>query len=146
MTALKAKLFAGEGNASRTVAAQLPLIAQEFTEVRNCHPGTINVEFDTPVIIASPDHRTSPIRWKNNLQPGEEVFDLLRVSLEVSARNILSEAWIYVAHRSAHRKNLRKHELIAPLLELDDANEFIVTIKRSCIRLPYRHNDLYVVI
>lgn len=145
MTRLKAKRFPGEGNASRTVAIQLPFITETFPEIRGCHFGTINLEFEAPLIVACPDHRTPPIKWKQSLEVGE-VFDLVRVSLEIPTKGTAHDAWLYLAHRSAHRKNLSRHELIAPYLNMDTVEELGVVIKRPCIHLPYRHNPVYVVV
>ena len=145
MTRLKGKRFSGEGNASRTVAIQLPFITETFPEIRGCHCGTINLEFEAPLIVAYPDHRTLPIKWKQSLEVGE-VFDLVRVSLESSTNGTAHDAWLYLAHRSAHRKNLLRHEFIAPYFNMDTVEELGVVIKRPCIHLSYRHNPVYVVV
>lgn len=144
MTRLKAIRFSGEGKAGRTIAIQLPLIAQTFPEIRSCHPGTINLELESPLIIVRPDHRTQPIKWKQNLEIGE-VFDLVRIRLETRLGDTVHDAWLYIAHRSEHRKNLSHHELIAPFLKLDGIQEFVVDIMPPCVQLSYRHNPVYVV-
>ena len=143
MLHLKARRFDGENNANRTIQVQLPLIAQEFPEIARCYSGTINLELNSPLIIARPDYRTSPIKWKANLKDGE-VFDLVRVFLEVPFNGPRHQAWLYVAHRSSHRTNLRRHEVIAPFIELDGAEDYGLVIEQHCLELPYKQNPLHV--
>jgi len=140
---LTAVRFAGEGNASRVLKKQLPLITQQFPEVAACHPGTINVRFEWPLIVARPDFRTGPIDWKPGAQ---EIFDLVRVKLEAPLGKPSRDAWLYVAHRSQHRKDLAAHEIIAPRLELGGVEKLGVAITRQCERLSYRHNPLILVL
>jgi len=104
MTRLSARLFPGEGNASRALKVQLPLIEKSFPELKGCHFGTINLEFEAPLILVNPDHRTPPIKWKDSLTVGE-VFDLVRVGFEIPSVSLSCDGWLYVAHRSAHRKD-----------------------------------------
>ena len=145
MIRLKGRVFAGEHNANRTVAKQLPYIAETFPEVQACHSGTINIELEGSLIVARADYRTPPIKWKQNLVEGE-VFDLVRVRLEVPFGGPSHEAWLYVAHRSAHRANLSKHEVIASFIELAGAQDVGVVIERQHVLLPYKHNAVHVLI
>ena len=143
MIRLKGKRFAGENNANRTIGVQLPFIAKAFPEVAQCHSGTINLELESPLIIARSDHQTPPLKWKPNLTQGE-VFDLVRVLLEVPFGGPQHTAWLYVAHRSRHRTDLRRHEVIAPFIELAAVEEYGLVVERACVHLPYKHNPLYV--
>jgi hypothetical protein len=143
MIRLRGRRFAGENNANRTIAMQLPFIAKAFPEVAQCHSGTINLELVSPLIVACSDHRTPPIKWKPNLTEGE-IFDLVRVFLEVPFDGPRHQAWLYVAHRSRHRTDLRRHEVIAPFIELAGIEEYGLVIEQRSIELPYKHNSLYV--
>lgn len=143
MIRLKGKRFAGENNANRTIGTQLPHIAKAFPEIARCHSGTINLELEFPLIVVRSDHRTPPIKWKGNLKDGE-VFDLVRVFLEVPFDGPRHQAWLYVAHRSRHRLDLRRHEVIAPFIEINDTEEYGLVVERPYVELPYKHNPLYV--
>ena len=63
---------------TRNLDAQVPKIAEEFPELKDCYHGTINVELDVPLFVVAPDHRTKPIHWDDAFPDGE-VFDLLRI-------------------------------------------------------------------
>ena len=135
--------FKGEGNASHVLGIQLPLIAQQFPAVADCHAGTINVTFEHPLIVVTPDFRTTPIDWK----PGKhEVFDFVRVTLQVPYEGPACPAWLYVAYRSAHRRNLAAHEIIAPKLNLDGIERLGVVISRKCTQIAYRANPIALIV
>jgi hypothetical protein len=58
----------GTATAHLNLRSQLPLIAPEFPEVADCHPGTINLLLDQGLLVVRPDHRTRPIPWHPNLR------------------------------------------------------------------------------
>jgi hypothetical protein len=103
----------GTGTAHLNLRSQLPLIAPEFPEVADCHPGTINLLLDQGLLVVRPDHRTRPIPWHPNFGEGER-FDLLRIEVEAPSGADRMKGWLYIPHGSPHRQNLRYHELLLP--------------------------------
>ena len=97
--------------ASANLRYQLPMIGATFPEITNAYPGTINLQLRQGLIVAAFDHQTPPIKWQQN-QSAPEVFDLLRIQLEV--RGTPHDGWLYVAHGSPHRGDLQSHEIITP--------------------------------
>lgn len=141
-TRLRGKRCSGFGIASHTLKQQLPLLAVEFPEIARCHPGTINVELDSSLIVLHPDHRTKAIEWA----PGRfEVFDLVRIGLEAPYGGIPRTAWLYVAHDSPHRATPHIHEVIGPRFDFDSSREIGIIIHRKCTRLAYQAQPTYVV-
>ncbi|POA55445.1 ADP-heptose--LPS heptosyltransferase [Pseudomonas sp. FW507-12TSA] len=132
---LEAKIVAGLGVARGTLARQLPLISEHFPEVAACHPGTINVTLDRPLLLTKPDHRTAPLTWTPSGRT-TEVFDLLRVELELGSSPARIPAWLYVAHGSPHRDTPTVHELIAPTLDLTDIRRCRLHIRADAVTLP----------
>lgn len=131
---LKARIVRGLGVAHGTLARQLPLISQEFPEVASCHPGTINLEFETPIKVTQPDHRTVPLAWTPSGRK-TEVFDLVRVELEFDQLPARVPAWLYVAHGSPHRCTPTVHEVIARQINLSAVHECRLHIRASAISL-----------
>jgi hypothetical protein len=115
---------------------QLPHITPDFRELENCHRATINVKLESPLIVATPDHRTKPIPWHKNFPNGES-FDFLRIQFEPSYGAPLVKAWLYIAHGSPHRNDLRIHEVITERLDLTDDPRCRIHIDRWPIWLPY---------
>src|ERR1700740_2829242 len=107
------RVIKGLGAAIRNLKTQLPLIVEEFPEVRDCFGGTINLELEKGLLVLSSDHRTRPLDWHPDHAPGE-VFDLLRVQLEAPKDSTAVAAWLYIPFNSPHRSNLKMHEVIAP--------------------------------
>ncbi|MBL4835020.1 MAG: glycosyltransferase family 9 protein [Pseudomonas sp.] len=131
---LDAQIVAGLGVARRTLARQLPLISEHFPEIARCHQGTINVTLDQPLLLTKPDHRTAPLAWTPSGRT-TEVFDLLRVELELGASPARVPAWLYVAHGSPHRDTPSVHELIAPPLDLADIRRCRLHIRADAVTL-----------
>src|SRR5947208_9161725 len=103
--------FKGGGGAVKNLALQIPQIALEFPEIRNCFRGTINLELEKGLLVLKPDHRTKPIQWAPDNTQGE-IFDLVRIRMEVPVGSPEFTAWLYVAYWSEWRKHLQKHEVI----------------------------------
>ena len=97
-------------SAAGNLQKQIPLIASGFPDIQQFHPATINVRFEPQIIVAGSDHRTPPLRW-DRLNP--EVFDIVRVRLQFEGLADRINALLYVPHRSSHRHDPHKHELIA---------------------------------
>jgi len=129
--------------ASFTLARQIPLISATFPEITKAHHGTINLYLDLPLLVIGYDHRTSPLIWDGNgSQP--EVFDFVRVELEVPSENRRTQAWLYVAHASSHRQNLMSHEIITlEPFHISDDGRCILHIPRNCVSTP--HNPIVVI-
>lgn len=131
---LKARVIHGLGVAKGTLARQLPLISQEFPEVANCHPGTINLALEFPIIVTQPDHRTTPLAWTPSGRT-DEVFELVRVELEFNDLPRRVAAWLYVAHGSPHRRTPIVHEVIAEQINLSNVRDCRLHIRASAISL-----------
>lgn len=131
---LCARIVSGLGVASGTLARQLPLISEHFPEVVYCHPGTINIVLDQALLLTKPDHRTAPLAWTPSGRT-TEVFDLLRVELELGSSPTRIPAWLYVAHGSPHRDTPMFHELIAPPLNLTDICHCRLHVRADAVAL-----------
>ncbi|MBI0471267.1 glycosyltransferase family 9 protein [Pectobacterium parmentieri] len=131
---LQAKIIPGLGVATGTLTRQLPLIAQDFPEIADCYPGTLNLRLELPLELIHPDHRTPPLAWTPSGRT-REVFDLLRVELEFSHLPTPVGAWLYVAHLSPHRATPTLHEVIAPKLVLGDVRQCRVHLPYSAVGL-----------
>jgi YD repeat-containing protein len=138
---LRAWIIPGLGVAQETLARQLPLISQEFPEVAGCHPGTINLEFESPIEVTQPDHRTVPLAWTPSGRT-TEVFDLVRVELEFDELPARVPAWLYVAHGSPHRCTPTVHEVIARQINLSEIHKCRLHIRASAVSLaPYTDQE-----
>jgi hypothetical protein len=129
-----ARIVPGLGVASRTLARQLPLISQHFPQVADCHPGTINLSLDQPLLLTDPDHRTAPLAWTPSGRT-TEVFDLLHVELELGSSSVRIPAWLYVAHGSPHRNTPWIHELIAHSLNLNNVRHCRLHLRANAVSL-----------
>ena len=101
----------GLEGAAITLKKQIPLIAEEFPEIRDCHRGSINIKLERALQVANPDYRTRPIAWGD---PNPEVFGFLRVSIQVPCDGPMSRAWIYIPYSSPHFANPNQVEIISP--------------------------------
>lgn len=144
LTTLKGKVIKGQGGAAGNLKTQLPKIAEEFPEVRNCHPGTINLELEKALLVLSSDHRTRPIDWHPDHAPGE-VFDLLRIQLEAPEGRVAIPAWLYIARNSDHRKTMKVHEVIAlERVQVSVGDPCKIHLSRPTVELPYRAYPIIV--
>lgn len=138
---INGKLIKGHGVASITLAKQIPLMCESFPDISVCHFGSINLELEVDLIVASYDFRSLPIEWEPN---HKEVFDFLRVRL-TPINHPPVRAWLYIPHDSFHRKKLNHHELITTKLNIDGISDFRIEIQRPCIELPYSNRRMIVV-
>lgn len=113
MILVDGKTKAGLGVASRCIAMQMPLLAAEFPEIRDCRRGTINVELEHPLHIDRPDHETAPIAWHPKMT---ERFSFLRCQFECPTGSKPVSAWIYIAHGSPHFAKVNYFEVLAQSL------------------------------
>jgi ADP-heptose:LPS heptosyltransferase len=133
-TVVAARLIRGLGVASGTLSRQLPLIGASFPEVADCHPGTINLQLKQGLQVRHPDHRTPPLAWTPSGRT-REVFDLVRVELELLASGRHFPAWLYVAHGSPHRLTPTILEVIARRLDLDGETDCRLHIRSDAIEV-----------
>jgi hypothetical protein len=145
VTTIQGTVQKGLGGAHKNLVTQLPLIAAQLPEIRDGCPGTLNLELDSSLIVIAGDHRTPLIKWHPDHALGE-VFGLVRVDLEAFAGLKAVRAWLYVAHNSDHRRNLRMHEVIGPKVPVQVGSCCKFRIIRPCVTLPYRHLKMHVVI
>lgn len=141
MITLTGRRIRGTGTATENLKRQLPLIVPEFTEINGCHFGTINLELDTALIVANPDHRTKPIPWHPSFGAGE-LFDFLRIQIELDTFTHI-RCWFYIAHGSPHRATPRVHEVLGPTLPI--ISEYKIQIDRNYIVLPYNQSRTYII-
>ncbi|MGY2227689.1 glycosyltransferase family 9 protein [Pseudomonas tolaasii] len=131
---LHARIVAGLGVATGTLARQLPLISQAFPEVGECYPGTINLLLERPLVVTRPDHRTAPIAWTPSGRI-TEVFDLVRIELELDHSPLRVPAWLYIAHGSLHRQTPSTHEVIAQALDLEGIQGCRIHLRANAVAL-----------
>ena len=129
---LNARIVPGLGVATRTLARQLPLISQGFPEIDGCHPGTINLQLERPLVVTSPDHRTAPLAWTPSGRT-TEVFDLVRIELELDLSPSRVPAWLYIAHGSPHRQTPSTHEVIAHTLDLNGITDCRIHLRANAV-------------
>jgi len=146
MIKIKGYVTKNAGAETTNVGGQLPLIAKEFPEVEPCHKGTINLLLTKPLIVLKPDYQTAPIQWLGRNSAGE-VFDLLRVELEITRVSKKIQAWLFIPHWSPNRVKPWLHEVIAPYCEgIQAGDECIIHIKREYVSLDFDNaNTVYIV-
>lgn len=133
-TTVVARIVGGLGVASGTLSRQLPLISASFPEVAGCHPGTINLQLKFTLQVRMPDHRTNPLAWTPSGRT-REIFDLVRVELELVVSGRCFPAWLYVAHESPHRGTPTIHELIARPIDLAGETDCRLHIRSSAVEI-----------
>ena len=125
----------GYGRAAVDLAFQLPRFALECPEIAGCHLGTINLLLDRPLLVAKPDLRKQ-LAWGAN--PSQLAgFDILGIEIEAPIGATPANAWLYIPHRSVHRKHLNVHEVIAPKLPVKYGDRCRLRIDRAVEELPY---------
>lgn len=130
--------------ASGNLVQQIPWIVKEFPEVANVQRATLNLQLEKMLLVAIPDFRTKPISWDDK---APEVFDFLRINLEAPEGASLIPAWLYIAHRSEHRKTPDIHEVIAPpIANLNAYAKCRIHISRSSIELPYSEKAVIIIL
>lgn len=129
-----ARIVRGLGVASGTLFRQLPLISESFPEVAWCHPGTLNLQLEHTLLVRKPDHRTPSLAWTPSGRT-REIFDLVRVELELVISGRCFPAWLYVAHESPHRGTPTIHELIASPIDLDGETDCRLHVRSSSVEI-----------
>ena len=99
-------VFGGLGIFSKNIKYQLPHLVWQFPDIKDIHPGSINVQLDTPLHVESYDCTTLPIPWLDVDYSGQilgwqfERFSFLEIQFEPISGQ-LHRAWIMDCHRSA---------------------------------------------
>ena len=143
LLSIRARIVPGLGVAKGTLVRQLPLISQGFPEVADCHPGTINLEVEFPLTVTQPDYRTAPLAWTPSGRT-TEVFELVRIELELDQLPARVPAWLYVAHGSPHRSTPAVHEVIARQINLSEVRECRLHLRASAVTLLHPAQDVVV--
>jgi hypothetical protein len=105
----------GFGVANKNIKFQLPHLVQQFPNIRDIHPGSINVLVQAPLHSLKYDYTTSPIRWWD-AGPDRwqaEIFSLLEIKFEYPVEGVLYRAWIFDCHNSAYHHDPTRFEIIS---------------------------------
>jgi len=145
LIAITGQIRNGIGAAAQTLSHQLPYIVNEFPEVAACRCGSINLKLEVPLMVLIPDHRTKPIAWLPG-NPKTEVFDFVRIELEAPCDAPAVPAWLYIPHRSPHRRELRVHEVITRQLNLAGVKLCRIKINRPTFQLSLPQFPLVIVV
>ena len=133
---IRGKRTRGLGIATETVAAQMPQLVRSFPEIKDCFPGTINVELETPLVVERPDHQTGLMTWIYKGAPVTEHFGFLRIEFEAPPGAPRVPAWLYIASASPHRQTPRIHEVLAPRVEIPAVCDCAIHIDRRFTTSP----------
>ncbi len=131
--AIKGKIQKGLGESQNTLREQMPLFRECFPEVGVCHPGTINILLEQPLVVITPDFTTRPLPWHPAFRvvKGGETFQFVRVRLTVAGHAPVN-AWIYRAQFSPYRENPFYVEIIAPNIGYTGTPDCTVEVLSSC--------------
>ncbi|HOT27683.1 MAG TPA: hypothetical protein PLU72_05810 [Candidatus Ozemobacteraceae bacterium] len=131
--AIKGKIQKGLGEGQNTLREQMPLFRECFPEVGICHPGTINILLEQPLVVITPDFTTRPLPWHPAFRvvKGGETFQFVRVRLTVSGHAPVN-AWIYRAQFSPYRENPFYVEIIAPKIGYVGTPDCTVEVLSGC--------------
>jgi hypothetical protein len=132
MLEISGRIIRGYGWATGYLAKQIPLIARQFPEIKNCHRGSINVRLKNPLRITRPDFATSEIDWGVM----KEVFHFTRIQFEIPAKGSGKKprrfkAWIYGPQNSPHRGDPFHVEVIARKIPLGKNRACRIRIDRA---------------
>lgn len=128
---IKGELRKGYNVARYTLRRQMPFLTEYLPELESCHPGTLNIQLATPLLILAPDIRTPRIKWAPDFP--RESFQFTKIGLEVlsSGQTRVIPAWIYASSLSPHRGDPFSIEVVAPYLALDGSETFVIDIDRE---------------
>ncbi len=117
---IDATIFKGHGVASKNVKSQLPHLIEQFPEIKDIFPATINVKLDRPFSNLKYDFTTSPIKWwdADAHKPTRgfwhlEQFSFLRIKFEYPTGGSIYNAWGLGCHDSQWFNDPLTHEVIA---------------------------------
>ena len=118
-TIYNAVVFGGIGVFSKNIKYQMPHLVWQFPDIKDIHPGSINVQLEGPLHVARYDCTTLPIPWLHVDDSGEilgwqfERFSFLEIQFEPMGGR-LHRAWIMDCHHSAtFHKDPTRFEIIS---------------------------------
>jgi len=86
---IDATIFRGAGAATKNMRHQLPELVRQFPDIKNVHPGSINVRLIKPLYGLKYDYTTSPTQWWH-AGPDRwqtEIFSFLEIKFEYPIGN-----------------------------------------------------------
>jgi hypothetical protein len=104
MIQLKGKIFEGTKGATGSIEKQKPFLNSFIPEISSMKSGTINVQLEFPLLIATYDVETTSIEWEKNRW---EKFKFLRAEFQIctpSFGNPVS-CLLYYAEKSPYYSN-----------------------------------------
>jgi hypothetical protein len=115
---IDATILRGSGVATKNIKFQMPHLVWQFPDIRNIHPGSINVLLNKPLLISSYDCTTLPTPWWDVAEnhPGRwavEQFSFLEISFEYPIGGALHRAWLFDSHNSAYHNDPIRFEIIS---------------------------------
>jgi len=120
-TIVDATIIRGFGAATKNMRNQLSHLVRQFPDIKNVHPGSINVELIKPLYGLKYDYVTSPpIRWWD-VGPDRwqtETFGFLEIKFEYPVgNNALYRAWLFDCHNSDYHNNPLRFEIISEKID-----------------------------
>ena len=112
---LSGRIVSGLGSASVNVPMQMPFFKTYEPRLTNCHPATLNVLLDAPLVVVRWDIDTGKVNWKRKPHRGER-FSFLEIAFFYNDARY--EGWIYYARNSPHCGNLFNAELMLPWIPI----------------------------
>jgi hypothetical protein len=96
-----------------TLSLQLPIFAELGAEVTAFHPGTINVQTETVLLLPTPHHLFRGVKW----HPAAPQEDFSLFEIELKHEGSLLQAMIYLPHsetKPEHHQPADVIEILAP--------------------------------
>jgi hypothetical protein len=119
---IDATITKGYGVASKNIRFQMPHLVWQFPDIKDVHPGSINVRLDSPLHKLSYDYTTLPIPWwdVDETHPGKwayERFGFLEIKFEYPVGGCLHGAWFFDCHNSRYHNDPVCFEIITQKIE-----------------------------
>ncbi|MBF0409047.1 MAG: hypothetical protein HQM10_16990 [Candidatus Riflebacteria bacterium] len=133
MFAIRGRVQKGIGESNKTIKEQLPFFEKVCPEIIACHPGTINIRLDKPLVVFKPDFSTESVPWHPALKlikKGEK-FEFVNVILKIDGCEPV-KSWIYKAQFSPYRDDPFIIEVIAPRINFSGTPDCTVEIISNC--------------
>ncbi len=129
MFKIRGKVQKGLGESKNTLREQMPYFRECYPEVAQCHPATINILLEKPLVVITPDFTTPPLPWHPAFKvvKGGEIFQFVKISLSVEGKPPVP-AWIYKAQFSPYRQNPFYIEVLTQQLNFSGAPSCEITL------------------
>ncbi len=120
MIKLRGKIFEGTKGAAPSIEKQKPFLQPYIPEISLLKSGTINVELESPLLIATYDVETPSIEWEPNRW---EKFRIVRAAIQLCVPTFGDPVpcLLYYAEKSPYYYNPRFVEVVTK--KLDQKNE-----------------------